>query len=98
MPAPVPTKIAPSGSLQSKGKNVNPTDIQLGSLVETMSSAGVPEQSPTTGLVGAKLPATGVLPTPRLSSSSSKKLDYSGDDDVDCDNVHSALITSNFLI
>ena len=40
---PVPTKIAPSGSLQSQRKNVDPKDIQLGSPIEMMSSAGVPE-------------------------------------------------------
>ena len=53
MLAPVPVKIAPSGSLQSQEKNVDLTDIRSGFLVEMMSSAGVPEQSPTTRLVGA---------------------------------------------
>jgi len=96
VPAPVPTKTAPSSSFQSQGKNVDSTDIQLGSPAEMMSSAGVLDQSPTTGLVGAKLPATIVLPTPVSSSSSSEKLDYSGDDDVECDNVHPAPDTSKY--
>ena len=56
-----------------------------------MSSVEVPEQSPTAGLVGVKLPTTRVLPTPVSSSSSSEKLDYSGDDDVDWDNMHPSL-------
>ena len=55
-----------------------------------MPSAGVPEQSPISGLVGAKLPTIKVLFTPKSSSSSSEKLEYSGDDDVDWDNVHHA--------
>ena len=61
-----------------------------------MSSAGVPEQSLTTGLVGAKLPATGVLPTLVYSSSLSEKLDYPGDDNIDWDNVHPAPDTSKY--
>ena len=61
-----------------------------------MSSEEVPEQSPITGLVWAKLPATGVLPTPVSSSSSSEKLHYSRDDDVDWDNVHPTLDSSKF--
>jgi len=64
VPAPISTKTAPSSSFQSQGKNVDSIDIQPGSLVEMMSSTGVPEQSPTTGLIGAKLPATRILPTP----------------------------------
>ena len=56
--------------------------FQPGYPVKMMSSTGVPERSPTTGLVGAKLPATGVLLTPVSSSSSSGKLDDSRDDDV----------------
>ena len=59
-----------------------------------MSSVEVPGQSPTTGLVGAKLPAIRVLPTPVSSSSLSEKLDDSGDNDVDWDNVHPAPDTS----
>jgi len=94
--APVPTKTAPSGSFQSQGKNVDPTNFQPGSQVEKLSLAGVSEQSPTTGLVGAKLPTTRVLPTPVSSLSSSKKLDYSGDNDVDWNNVHHALDTSKY--
>jgi len=37
-------------------ENVDPKDIQPGSPVEMMSSAEVPGQSPTTGLVGANFP------------------------------------------
>ena len=60
VPAPVQAKVACSGSLQSQRKSVDLKDIQPGSPVETMSSAGVPKQCPTTGRVGAKLPAAGV--------------------------------------
>jgi len=96
MPAPVSTKIAPSVSLQNQGKSVDPIGIQPRFPVEMMSSMGVPEQSPTTGLIGAKLSATGVLPTLVSSSSSSEKLDYSGDDDDDWNNVHLAPDTSKY--
>ena len=97
MPAPVPAKIAPSGSLQSQRKSVDPKYIQPGSLVEMMSSAGVPEQSPTTGLDGARLPSVGVSPTLVSSPLSNEKLDYS-EDDIDWDNVCRAPDTSNFHI
>ena len=63
-------------------------NIQLGSSVK------VPEQSPIVGLVEVELPNTGVLLTPLSSSSSSERLDYSGDDDVDWDNVYSTLDTN----
>ena len=63
MPTPVSAKIAPSSFLQSQRKSVDPKDIQLGSPVEMMFSVGVPEQSPTIRLVGARLPTVGVLPT-----------------------------------
>ena len=88
MSASVPTKIVPSSFFPSQRMNVNPTDIQLGPSVEMMTSVEVPLQSPTVGLVGAELPTTEVLPTPLSSSSSSEKLYYSGDDDVDWDNVY----------
>jgi len=60
-----------------------------------MFFARVPEQSPTTGLVGARLPAARVLLTPVSYSSSSKKQDYSGDD-IDWDNMCHAPDTSKF--
>ena len=81
VPTLVPAKIVPSGSLQSQ--SVDLKDNQM------MSSAGVPEQSPTIGLVGAMLPAVGVSPTLVSSPSSSEKLEYSTDD-IDWDNVHPA--------
>ena len=56
----------------------------------------VPEQSPTARLVQVELPITGVLPTPVSSSSSYERLDYLGDDDVNWDNVYSALDTSKY--
>jgi len=56
VPVTMPAKIAPSGSLQSQRKNVDPKDIQPGSPVEMMSSTEVLEQSPTTGLVGLSFP------------------------------------------
>ena len=80
VPVPEPAKVAFSGSLQSQRKCVNPKDIQSGSPVEMISSVGVPEQSLTIGLVGARLPAVRVSPTLVPSPSSSEKLDYSGDD------------------
>jgi len=61
---------------------IDPTNIQSGSSVEVL------EQSPTTRLVEVALPTTGVLPTPVSSLSLSERLDYSGDDDVDWDNVY----------
>ena len=90
-----PIGIVSSGSLQGRGKIVDPKDILPGSPVEMMSSAGVPEQSPTTGLLEARLSPVGVLPTPVSFPSSSEKLDYSGDD-IDWDNVHPAPDTSKF--
>ena len=66
-------------------------NIQVGSSVEVL------EQSLTAGLVEVELPTTGVLPTLVSSSSSSERLDYSGDDDVDWDNVYSASDTSKSL-
>ena len=60
VPALVPAKVACSGSLQSQRKSVDLKDIQPGSPVKMMPSAGVPKQCPTTGRVGAKLPAAGV--------------------------------------
>ena len=62
----------------------NLINIQSGSSVE------VPKQSPTAGLVEVELPTTEILPTSMSSSSSSKKFVYSGDDDVDENNVYSA--------
>ena len=66
---------------------VDPPNIPSGSLVE------VTEQSPTVGLIEVELPTIGVIPTP-MSSSSSERLDYSGNDDVDWDNMYSAPDTS----
>jgi len=63
MSTPVPTGIAPSGSLQSQRKSIDPKNILSHFPVEMMPSARVPEQNPTTELVGARLPAAGVLPT-----------------------------------
>ena len=63
VPTPMPVRIVPSGSLQSQGKSIYHKNILPGSPVEMMSSAGVLEQSPFTGLVGARLSAVGVLPT-----------------------------------
>ena len=60
-----------------------------------ISSVAVPEQSLTIGLVGARLPAVRVSPTPIPSPSSSEKLDYSGDD-IDWDNVHPTPDTNKF--
>jgi len=54
------------------------------------------DQSPTAGHVEVKLPTTGVLPTPVPSSSSSERLDYSGDDDADWDNVYTSPDTSKY--
>jgi len=56
----------------------------------------VPEQSLTTGLVGVELRTTRVLLTFVSSSSSSEKLDYPGDDNVDRDNVHPSPDTSKY--
>jgi len=67
-------KIAPSGSLQSQRKNVDLKEIQPGSPVEMMFLVRVPEQSLTTGLVGAMLRTIGVLTTSVSSSSSSESL------------------------
>jgi len=69
---------------------VDPINIQQG------SSAEVLEQSPTTGFVEIELPTTGVPPTPVSSSSSSERLDYSGDDDIVWDNVYYAPDTNKY--
>ena len=61
-----------------------------------MSLVEVPEQSPTIGLVGVELSTIRVLSTLVSSSSSSEKRDYSGDDDVDWDHVHSSPDTSKY--
>ena len=75
---------------------VDPADIPSSSSVEMMSSVEVPEQNPTIGLAEVELSTTGVLSTPVSSSPSSEKLDYSGDDDVDWDNVYSAPDTNKY--
>ena len=74
--------------------SVDPIDIHPSSSVEIMSSVEVPEQSPIIGLVGTELPNIGVHLTRVSSLSLSEKLDYSGDDDVDWDDVHPAPNTS----
>ena len=93
LPTSVPIGIVSSGSLQGQEKITDPKDILPGSLVEMMPSAGVPEQSPTTGFVRA--PVVRVLPTPISSLSSSEKLDYSGDD-IEWDNACPVPDTSKF--
>jgi len=75
---------------------VDPIDIHPSSSVEIMPSVEVSEQSPIAGLVRTELRTTGILPTIVSSLSSSKKLDYSGDDDADWDDVHSTLDTSKY--
>ena len=66
------------------------------SSIETMSSMEVPKESPTVGFVEVELSTNGVLPTPLSSSSSSEKLDYSGNDDVDRDTVYLSPNTSKY--
>jgi len=56
--------------------------------VEIMPSVEVLEPSSVAGSVGVELLTAGVLPTLVSSLSSSEKLDYSGDDDVDWEDVH----------
>ena len=68
--------------------SIDPFDIHPSSSVE------VPKNSPIAGLVRTELPTTEVHPTPVSCSSSSEKLDYSGDEDIDWDDVHSASDTS----
>jgi len=63
--------------------------------IQPGSSVEVSEQSPTARLIEVELPTTEVLPTP-VSPSLSERLDYLGDDDVDWDNVYSALDTSKY--
>ena len=87
--------MVPSGSLQCQEGGTNPKDVQSGSLIEMMPSAGVPEQSPTTRLIRARLPAARVLPTLVSSSSSSEKLDYSRDD-INRDNMRLVPDTGKF--
>jgi len=82
-PASVSTEVVPSSSFQGQRMSVDPIDIHPSSSVEIISSVEVPERSPIARLVGTELPTIGVHPTPVSSSSSSKKLDYSRDDDVD---------------
>ena len=95
-PVSLSIEAVPSGSFQGQRMSVDPIDIHPSSSVEIMSSVEVLEQSSLSGLVGAELLTTGVLPTPVLSSSSSEKLDFSGDDNVDWDDVHSAPDTSKY--
>ena len=92
---PVPAMIAPSDSLQSQRKSINHKNILSDSPVDIMSSVGVPEQSPTNGLVGAILSAAGVSLTPVSSPSSSENLYYLGGN-IDGDNVHPAHDTCKF--
>ena len=82
-------KAVSSSSLQRQKKIIDLLNIQPGFSME------VSEQSPTNWLVEVELPTTGVLPTP-VSSSSSERLDYSWDDDVDWDNVYSAPDTNKY--
>ena len=89
-PVSVSTEVVPSSSFQGQGMSVDLIDIHPSSSVEIMPSVEVPEKSPIAGLIGTGLPITGVLPIPVSSLSSSEKLDYSGDDDADWNDVHSA--------
>jgi len=63
-----------------------------------MPSVEIQEQSSIARPIGAELSTTGVLPTPVPSSSSSEKLDYSGDYDVNWSDVHSAHGTSKLSL
>ena len=86
----MPIKAISSSSFQNHEMIVDLPNIQSGSSVE------VPEQSPTACLVEVELPTAGVLLTPVSSSSSSERLDYSGDDVVDWDNVYSIPDTNKY--
>ena len=94
---PVPTRFAPSDSLQSQRKSINHKNILSDSPVDIMSSVGVPEQSPTNGLIGAILSAAGVSLAPVSSPSPSENLYYLGDD-IDRDNVHLHMTPASFHI
>jgi len=67
----------------------DPIDIHPSSLVEIMPSVEVLKQSPLAGLIGTELPTTGVRPT-RVILVFEREANYSGDDDVDWDDMHSA--------
>ena len=95
-PVSVSTGAIPSSFFQGRGTSVNPFGIHPDSSVEIMPSLDVPEQSSIAGPTGAELAFSSVLPTPVSSSSSSKKLDYLGDDDIDWDDVHPAPNTSKY--
>ena len=95
-PVSVSTEVVPSSSFQGQGMSVDPIDIHPSSSVEIMPLVKALEQSLIAGLVGIELPTTRVRPTPVPSFSSSEKLDYSGDDDVDWNDVHSAADTSKY--
>ena len=59
-----------------------------------VSSVEVPEPSSVAGSIAPELLTVRVSPTPMSSSSSSKKRDYSEDDDVDWEDVYPTSDTS----
>ena len=93
-PVSVSTGAVSSSSFQGRGTSVDPSDIHSGSSLDIMPSVEIPELSSVAESVGAELLTAGVRPTLVLSLSLSEKLDYSGDDDVDWEDVHPAPDTS----
>ena len=93
-PALVSAEALLSSSTQDQGMSVDLIGIHPSSSVGLVTSVEVPERRSVAGSVGGEFLTTGVLPTPVLSLSSGEKLDYSGDDDVDWEDVHHALDTS----
>ena len=82
-PISISIEVALSSSFQGQGMSVDPIGIHPRSSVGIIPPVEVPELSSIDGLIGAELLTIGILPTPVSSSSSSEKLDYSRDDDID---------------
>jgi len=76
--APSQPEATSSAPLMGQRESADPKDTQPDSPIVMMPSTGFPKQSPTTGLLGIKPIVVEVSPT-LVPSSSSKKLDYSGD-------------------
>ena len=90
----ISTRAVPLSSFQDRETSVEPSNIHSGSSVDIMPSVKVPEPSSVARFIGTELLTAGISPTLVSSLSSREKLNYSGDDTVDWEDVHPASDTS----
>ena len=100
-PIPTSTTVLPqivtahSTSLMGQEKSTDPKDTQLGAPIMMMPLTGISKQNLTIEFVGTRPLAIEVSPIQVYFSSSSKRLDYSGDD-FDWDNIRPAPDSNEF--